>query len=226
MRRRTIAASRTMSYPSIVAVPESGDSCVARMRTIVVLPTPLGPSTPSTLPLSTARSMPRSACTSPNDLCSCVTRIATVSAAAGAVAVVTPSSGRARSASSVNVLSLLAARGLSRIPLPTVPAAETHRRPVTAADLGNNRCPYDQPHQRRELRWVHVAGGSDGCPRGPGAAGGAPARAARAAVGGPVRRHVRAAGRVHVAHRTAGGDRAAQAHREDRRGRHLPGAAA
>src|SRR5580700_4242543 len=46
------------------------------MRTAVVLPAPLGPSTPSTVPLGTDRSIPRSARTSPNDLVKPSTRIA------------------------------------------------------------------------------------------------------------------------------------------------------
>src|ERR1700756_1244521 len=43
---------------------------VARVRTAVVLPAPLGPSRPSTLPASTARSMPSSAPTGPKRLTS------------------------------------------------------------------------------------------------------------------------------------------------------------
>ena len=46
------------------------------MRTAVVLPAPFGPSTPSTVPRGTDRSIPRSACTSPNDLTRPSTRIA------------------------------------------------------------------------------------------------------------------------------------------------------
>src|ERR1700689_566174 len=46
------------------------------MRTAVVLPAPFGPSTPSTVPRGTDRSIPRSARTSPNDLVSPSTRIA------------------------------------------------------------------------------------------------------------------------------------------------------
>src|ERR1035438_2913539 len=46
------------------------------MRTAVVLPAPFGPSTPSTVPRGTDRSMPRSACTSPNDLVRPSTRMA------------------------------------------------------------------------------------------------------------------------------------------------------
>ena len=74
--RRTAAASRTTSRPSTSACPPSGRSNVVRMRTAVVLPAPFGPSTPSTVPRGTDRSMPRSACTSPNDLVRPSTRIA------------------------------------------------------------------------------------------------------------------------------------------------------
>jgi len=41
---------------------------VVRIRTAVVLPAPLGPSNPYTVPGATARSMPSSATTSPNRL--------------------------------------------------------------------------------------------------------------------------------------------------------------
>src|SRR5215468_2476355 len=74
--RRTAAASRTTSWPSTRAFPPSGSSSVVRIRTAVVFPAPLGPSTPSTVPRGTDRSIPRSACTSPNDLVKSSTRIA------------------------------------------------------------------------------------------------------------------------------------------------------
>src|SRR5215468_10065744 len=76
MQRRTAAASRTTSRPSTQARPPSGCSRVVRMRTAVVLPAPFGPSTPSTVPRGTDRSIPRSARTSPNDLTRPSTRIA------------------------------------------------------------------------------------------------------------------------------------------------------
>src|SRR5580693_2133750 len=74
--RRTVAASLTTSWPSTSARPPSGGSSVVKIRTAVVLPAPLGPSTPSTVPCGTDRSMPRSACTSPNDLVKPSTMIA------------------------------------------------------------------------------------------------------------------------------------------------------
>src|SRR6266851_4659903 len=76
IERRTAAASRTTSWPSTSARPPSGSSNVVRIRTAVVLPAPLGPSTPSTVPRGTDRSIPRSARTSPNDLVNPSTRIA------------------------------------------------------------------------------------------------------------------------------------------------------
>src|SRR6202030_2353026 len=60
----------------MVTRPESGRSSVVRMRTAVVLPAPLGPSMPSTVPRGTEKSMPRSACTLPKDLCSPETSMA------------------------------------------------------------------------------------------------------------------------------------------------------
>ncbi len=76
IERRTAAASRTTSWPSTTACPASGSSSVVRMRTAVVLPAPFGPSTPSTVPRGTDRSIPRSARTSPNDFVKPSTRIA------------------------------------------------------------------------------------------------------------------------------------------------------
>jgi hypothetical protein len=49
---------------------------VARIRIVVVLPAPFGPSRPKIVPTGTSRSMPASACTSPNSFVSPSTRIA------------------------------------------------------------------------------------------------------------------------------------------------------
>ncbi len=65
MMRRTVSASVTTSWPSTEACPESGPRMVERMRTAVVLPAPLGPSSPSTVPASTSRETPSSARTLP-----------------------------------------------------------------------------------------------------------------------------------------------------------------
>src|ERR687883_1675676 len=62
---RSFAASRTTSKPATRAEPPSGRSSVVRMRTAVVLPAPLGPSRPSTVPFSAQRSTPSRARTSP-----------------------------------------------------------------------------------------------------------------------------------------------------------------
>src|SRR5215470_10264940 len=70
MAARTSPACRTTSRPSTLACPASGSRTVARIRTAVVLPAPFGPSRPSTLPASGARSMPSSATTWPNRLTS------------------------------------------------------------------------------------------------------------------------------------------------------------
>jgi len=53
---RTLFASRTMSNPFTVAVPEVGFRIVQSMDKAVVLPAPLGPSNPKTSPDSTAMS--------------------------------------------------------------------------------------------------------------------------------------------------------------------------
>src|SRR5207244_3791776 len=54
--------------PPTVARPASGRNKVARILTTVVLPAPLGPSTPTTLPVGTSRSTPFSATVSPKRL--------------------------------------------------------------------------------------------------------------------------------------------------------------
>jgi hypothetical protein len=58
MLRRTWPRSRTTSNPATVAWPASGVVRVARMRTVVVLPAPFGPSRANTLPLRTRRLIP------------------------------------------------------------------------------------------------------------------------------------------------------------------------
>src|SRR5215472_15883468 len=70
MAARTSSACRTTSRPSTLAWPASGARMVVRIRTAVVLPAPLAPSRPSTVPAWTAKSMPSSATTGPNRLTS------------------------------------------------------------------------------------------------------------------------------------------------------------
>src|SRR3954469_8655689 len=81
MRARSAGASETTSRPATRALPASGSSSVARMRTIVVLPAPLGPSTPSTVPGATASSTPSSARVGPKDFTTLFTRMAGASPA-------------------------------------------------------------------------------------------------------------------------------------------------
>ena len=76
MRLRSSAASRSTSRPATRALPPSGRSSVVRMRTAVVLPAPLGPSRPSTVPVGARRSIPSRAHTSPKDLRSPLVSIA------------------------------------------------------------------------------------------------------------------------------------------------------
>ena len=56
IRLRTVLASRTTSWPAMRAKPASGRERVASMRTVVVLPAPLGPSSATTVHGSTRRS--------------------------------------------------------------------------------------------------------------------------------------------------------------------------
>lgn len=60
MRRRTSLDWRRTSKPATLA-SSSAVSRVARMRTVVVLPAPFGPSSPKTVPAGTIRSTPFSA---------------------------------------------------------------------------------------------------------------------------------------------------------------------
>ena len=62
---RTACGSRTTSRPATSARPVVGESSVVRIRTAVVLPAPLWPSRPSTVPGSTARSRPLRASVAP-----------------------------------------------------------------------------------------------------------------------------------------------------------------
>src|SRR3954447_728454 len=81
IRGRSAGASATTSRPTTRALPASGSSSVARMRAMVVLPGPLGPSTPSTGARAPRRSTPSSARVGPNDLTSPLTRMAGASPA-------------------------------------------------------------------------------------------------------------------------------------------------
>ena len=62
---RSAAAPRrppgATSWPATSAMPPSGRTSVARIRTAVVLPAPFGPSRPQTVPAATSRSKPSSA---------------------------------------------------------------------------------------------------------------------------------------------------------------------
>src|SRR5262249_9785399 len=62
--RTSMARPRTLS-PNTLAVPWSGWSRVARMRMVVVLPAPFGPSSPKTSPAPTSNPTPSSAWTGP-----------------------------------------------------------------------------------------------------------------------------------------------------------------
>src|SRR5918998_608293 len=63
MAARTRSGRSTTSYPATSAVPDVGAMSVVSMRSVVVLPAPLGPSTATSSPGSTSSVMPRTACT-------------------------------------------------------------------------------------------------------------------------------------------------------------------
>src|SRR5687767_4316334 len=55
IRLRTSRAWRTTSWPSTAARPDVGRTSVLRIRNVVVLPAPLGPSRPNTVPRGTVK---------------------------------------------------------------------------------------------------------------------------------------------------------------------------
>ena len=65
MSSRTLSGCFITSIPATVALPESGFNNVASILTVVVLPAPLGPNTPKTVPSSTSRDKSSRALTSP-----------------------------------------------------------------------------------------------------------------------------------------------------------------
>ena len=65
IRRRTSTGWATTSTPATVAVPAVGRVSVVSIRTVVVLPAPLGPSTAVTVLAGTVRSTPSTAVVSP-----------------------------------------------------------------------------------------------------------------------------------------------------------------
>ena len=64
---RLLGGVRVMSLPSTTMRPESGWSNPATRRSAVVLPHPLGPSSETNSPVSSARSIPWSAVTGPKE---------------------------------------------------------------------------------------------------------------------------------------------------------------
>ena len=70
IERRTAAGSASTSCPATRAVPRVGFVSVVIIRTVVVFPAPLGPSSPSTVPRGTAKLTSSTASVSPNSLTS------------------------------------------------------------------------------------------------------------------------------------------------------------
>src|SRR5215831_2480628 len=75
MSSRTPCGSSVTGMPPTVAVPESGTARVARIRMVVVLPAPLGPTKPKISALGTMKSTDSRATWLPNRLCSAWTSI-------------------------------------------------------------------------------------------------------------------------------------------------------
>ena len=75
---RTLSACVAMSKPATWAWPPSGSSRVVRIRTIVVFPAPLRPSSAQTLPADTSKLTSTSACVSPKERARCCAEIAKV----------------------------------------------------------------------------------------------------------------------------------------------------
>src|SRR3984957_5448320 len=70
MLRRTASLSPPASWPATKARPDVALASVHKILIVVVLPAPLGPRKPKVSPLVTAKSMPRTASTSPYRLVS------------------------------------------------------------------------------------------------------------------------------------------------------------
>ena len=69
MRRRASTGSSATDSPSISAAPRSGAIRVVSMRSVVVLPAPLGPSRPVTTPSAAEKETSSTAVTLPKRLC-------------------------------------------------------------------------------------------------------------------------------------------------------------
>ena len=69
MRLRASMESSATSCPSMSALPRSGTISVVRMRNVVVLPAPFGPSRPVTTPSAAEKETSSTATTGPNSLC-------------------------------------------------------------------------------------------------------------------------------------------------------------
>src|SRR5574337_77827 len=76
-RRRTAIGSTAASMPSTSTCPESGFIRVYSIRRVVVLPAPLGPSSPVISPSQAAKLTPSTAFTLPKALCRFLTSIMT-----------------------------------------------------------------------------------------------------------------------------------------------------
>ena len=63
MLRRARAGSTATSTPEMRTVPEVARARVVQMLIVLVLPAPLGPSSPKSSPFSTEREMPSTATT-------------------------------------------------------------------------------------------------------------------------------------------------------------------
>jgi hypothetical protein len=68
MAARIASASSATSWPATRTSPPSAVMSVVRIRTIVVLPAPLGPSRAKIVPSATCRSIPSRTVLSPKDL--------------------------------------------------------------------------------------------------------------------------------------------------------------
>src|SRR5487761_2474919 len=74
-RRRTATGSTEASMPSMSTRPRSGRISVYRQRSVVVLPAPLGPSSPVISPSRALNDTPSTATTLPKRLCKSITSI-------------------------------------------------------------------------------------------------------------------------------------------------------
>ncbi len=171
IRWRRRASSATTSSPATRACPPSGLSRVASTRTKVVLPAPLGPSRPSTVPAATSSETPSRARTAPNDLRRSRTLMAASVAGEAPTSTMVPGSVM-RPTVRIGLRSGRGGRaaGNLRPEGPAAPAPHPRRHADTGQTPRAARRAARPPHRRRGgggRRAARIPHGATGAPRHP-----------------------------------------------------------